>query len=163
MYVLSDNRLYSSVRVIAHLYSWRSVLKICVSENIQGGGTWNMHVLRYTNLCLTFLCNPVSMFECGVNDRCWREMICAVVGPVVTMVAEEEEVEDLLEVAGYVVVMALLLVQHACQLWHRPQPSPCNPCILLQLLQVTPTGGLSWWLLALHRMRDRPMLWLINQ
>ena len=32
----------------------------------------------------------------------------------------------------------------------RPRSSPCHPCMLLQLIQATPTGGLPRRLLALH-------------
>jgi len=53
-------------------------------------------------------------------------------------------------------------LQHTCPLKCRPRPSPCNPCMLLQLLRATPTGGLLRRLLALHWMLDRPTSWLTD-
>ena len=41
-----------------------------------------------------------------------------------------------------------------------PRPSPCNLCMLLQLLQTSPTVRLPWQLLALHRIQGRLTLWL---
>jgi len=45
----------------------------------------------------------------------------------------------------------------------RTWPWPFNPCMLLQLIQAMPTGGLLWQRLALHWMQDRLTSWLTKR